>query len=110
MAEAHPEVRGALGQYATSTDSEGFAHKSAVLEQHCKDVGRDSPRSRSANYNVVIGENAAEVADKLDWIEAHYAKVLPHKAGRSVASSSAVPSWARPSRSSRSSTSCTAAG
>lgn len=72
------------GDYANiASDPAGFAHKSAVLEQHCKDVGRDFGEiTRSANYNVVIGENQAEIDEKLDWIEAHYAKVLPHRAAQ----------------------------
>ncbi len=70
------------GQYANiAGDPEGFAHKSAILAQHCKDVGRDFGEiTRSANYNVIIGETAAEVADKLNWVESHYAKVIPHRA------------------------------
>ncbi|PZR55491.1 LLM class F420-dependent oxidoreductase [Xylanimonas oleitrophica] len=64
-----------------SGDPEGFAHKSSVLEAHCKDVGRDFGEiTRSANYNVVIGENQAEVDDKLAWIEAHYRKHTPEHA------------------------------
>ncbi|AKU16188.1 LLM class F420-dependent oxidoreductase [Luteipulveratus mongoliensis] len=52
---------------------EGFVAKSAILEQHCKDVGRDfGSIVRSANYNVFIGENAQEVQDRLDWLEEHY--------------------------------------
>ena len=60
---------------------EGFAHKSEVLRGHCEDLGRDFDSiTRSANYNVVIGETEKDVADKLDWIHAHYAKTVPSKA------------------------------
>jgi len=60
---------------------EGFTHKSAVLEQHCRDLGRDFAEiTRTANYNVVIGTTAADVAAKLEWIEAHYRAVLPDRA------------------------------
>ncbi|NNH24013.1 LLM class F420-dependent oxidoreductase, partial [Pseudokineococcus marinus] len=39
---------------------EGFAHKSSVLEGHCRDLGRDYAEiTRSANYNVVIGRDEA---------------------------------------------------
>ena len=45
---------------------EGFDHKSDLLRGHCADVGRDLDSIvRSANYNVVIGENEAEVEDRL---------------------------------------------
>ena len=45
---------------------EGFAHKSEVLAGHCRDLGRDfASITRSANYNVVIGRDDVEVADRL---------------------------------------------
>jgi alkanesulfonate monooxygenase SsuD/methylene tetrahydromethanopterin reductase-like flavin-dependent oxidoreductase (luciferase family) len=54
---------------------EGFAAKSAILEQHCKDVGRDfGSIVRSGNYNVVIGETEKDVQDRLAWIEDSYRK------------------------------------
>ena len=64
---------------------EGFAHKSAVLEQHCKDIGRDFGEiTRSADYNVVIGENQAEIDDRLAWVEAHYRKWAPEHADEQI--------------------------
>ena len=60
---------------------EGFAHKSAVLAQHCRDRGRDFAEiTRSANYNVVIGATQADVDDKLAWIGAHYRAIVPQRA------------------------------
>jgi F420-dependent oxidoreductase-like protein len=60
---------------------EGFRHKSQVLAGHCRDLGTDFEAiTRSANYNIVIAENEAGVADRLDWIRDHVAKVLPEKA------------------------------
>jgi F420-dependent oxidoreductase-like protein len=57
---------------------EGFQHKSEVLAGHCRDLGRDFDEiTRSANYNVVIGRDEAEVQERLDWIRAQYSKVLP---------------------------------
>lgn len=44
---------------------EGFAHKSAVLARHCADIGRDPATIvRSANYDVIIGADEAEVAGR----------------------------------------------
>jgi len=44
---------------------EGFAHKSDVLRKHCADIGRDFDEIvRSANYDVVVGRDEAEVADR----------------------------------------------
>ncbi len=64
-------------EYAAYTNFDGtldgFRHKSAILEDHCRDLGRDYGEIvRSANYNVVIGRDEAEVAERLEWIEDHY--------------------------------------
>jgi alkanesulfonate monooxygenase SsuD/methylene tetrahydromethanopterin reductase-like flavin-dependent oxidoreductase (luciferase family) len=62
-------------QYAQYTNFdgsfEGFAHKSAILEQHCQDLGRDfTSIVRSANYNVVIGETESAVQERLSAMRA----------------------------------------
>jgi F420-dependent oxidoreductase-like protein len=64
-------------QYADYTNfdgsPEGFRHKSAVLRDHCRDVGRDFDEIvRSANYNVVIGRDEREVENRLAWIREQY--------------------------------------
>lgn len=68
-------------RYASYTNfdgsPEGFRHKSAVLADHCRDLGRPFDQIvRSANYNVVIGRDDAEVAERLDAIEARFVPVL----------------------------------
>ncbi|MBD7979946.1 LLM class F420-dependent oxidoreductase [Oerskovia merdavium] len=64
---------------------EGFAHKSDVLRGHCEAIGRPfEDITRSANYNVVIGETEADVEDRLRWIGEHYAKTVPAKAEQTV--------------------------
>ncbi|QDB79230.1 LLM class F420-dependent oxidoreductase [Georgenia wutianyii] len=60
-------------QYADYTNfdgtPEGFAHKSAILAEHCREVGTDVERiTRSSNYNVAIGRDEAEVQDRLDQL------------------------------------------
>lgn len=74
------------GQYTNFDGTpEGFAHKSAVLEQHCRELGRDFGEiTRSANYNVVIGETQAQVDDKLAWIGEHYRATVPGRADEMV--------------------------
>ena len=67
-------------QYADYTNfdgsPEGFSHKSALLAEHCSAQGTDFARIvRSANYNTVIGATEAEVAERLDAIEA---RVTPY--------------------------------
>ncbi|HEU5007988.1 MAG TPA: LLM class F420-dependent oxidoreductase [Jatrophihabitantaceae bacterium] len=57
---------------------ETFRHKSEILAEHCKAVGRDFGEIvRSGNYNVVIGETDKDVRDKLAWIVAHYEPLVP---------------------------------
>ena len=52
---------------------EGFAAKSEILRGHCADVGRDFGEiTRSANYNVVIGETETDVEDRLQWMAEHF--------------------------------------
>src|SRR4051794_1701271 len=56
---------------------ETFAHKSAILAGHCKDLGRDFDEIvRSANYNVVIGRDQAEIDARLARIEDQYRQYL----------------------------------
>ncbi len=54
---------------------EGFAHKSEVLAGHCADVGRDPAEiTRTANYNVAIGETEKEVDDRLAFLHDRMAR------------------------------------
>jgi F420-dependent oxidoreductase-like protein len=69
-------------KYADYTNFDGtpetFRHKSEVLAQHCRDLGRDFGEiTRTADYNVVIGESEKDVKDRLDWIVDHYSKLVP---------------------------------
>ena len=71
-------------QYAQYTnfagDPEGFTHKSEVLRGHCERLGTDFDSIvRSSNYNVVIAATGAEVADRLDAIEARVRPYLGEK-------------------------------
>jgi F420-dependent oxidoreductase-like protein len=57
---------------------ETFKRKSEILEQHCREVGRDFGEiTRTTNYNVVIGATEKDVRDKLAWIVAHYEPLVP---------------------------------
>jgi F420-dependent oxidoreductase-like protein len=69
-------------QYAQYTNFDGrvkaFTHKSQVLAGHCKDLGRDFDEIvRSANYNTVIGENEADVADRIARARARWEPLVP---------------------------------
>ena len=55
---------------------EGFTRKSELLRGHCADVGTDFDAIvRSANYNVAIGRDAAEVEQRLQDAKA---RLVPH--------------------------------
>ena len=67
-------------QYANYTNFSGkpeeFEHKSEILRGHCETLGTDFDAIvRSANYNVIIADTDAEVADR---IEAVRARLLPY--------------------------------
>jgi F420-dependent oxidoreductase-like protein len=69
-------------QYAQYTNfdatPENFRRKSEILEQHCRDVGRDFGEiTRTSNFNVVIAATEKDVQDKLDWIDDHYRPLVP---------------------------------
>ncbi len=67
--------------YADYTNFSGapeeFTRKSAMLEAHTQEIGRDfGSIVRSANYNCVIGSSEAEVEDRLRAIEARMVPYL----------------------------------
>lgn len=58
-------------EYADYTNFDGtpetFEHKSGVLAEHCREIGRDYDEIvRSANYNVIIGANQKDIDGKLE--------------------------------------------
>jgi len=69
-------------QYTNFTsEPDGFAHKSQILAEHCKDVGTDYDAIvRSANVNAVIGASEADVADRLARIRARQVSVADEAA------------------------------
>ena len=81
--EGDVEDRGAsYAQYTNfSSEPDVFAHKSQVLADHCRDVGTDYDAIvRSANFNAVIGESEADVADRIARIRAKQVAVANEKA------------------------------
>jgi alkanesulfonate monooxygenase SsuD/methylene tetrahydromethanopterin reductase-like flavin-dependent oxidoreductase (luciferase family) len=54
------------------SDAAGFRHKSQVLAEHCRELGTDFDAiTRSANYNVILGETEKDVQDRLAWMKDH---------------------------------------
>lgn len=77
---------------------EGFRRKSAILADHCHDVGRD-PASivRSANYNVAVGETDADVEERLTILAARLATHLsPSRVEQQVTSYRGLPGVGTP--------------
>ncbi|ORA27335.1 LLM class F420-dependent oxidoreductase [Mycobacterium aquaticum] len=64
-------------QYTNFTsEPDGFAHKSQILAEHCKDVGTDyGAIVRSANFNAVVGTSESDVAERLARIRARQVPV-----------------------------------
>ena len=63
-------------KYASYTNfdgtPEGFVRKSEILAGHCRDLGTDYDAiTRSANYNVILGETEKEVQDRIAWLKDH---------------------------------------
>jgi F420-dependent oxidoreductase-like protein len=72
-------------KYASYTNFDGtpevFRHKSAVLAEHCRDIGRDFGEiTRSADYNVIVGATQSEVDDRLAFVRDHYTRHAPERA------------------------------
>lgn len=64
----------------------GFRHKSQLLEEHCRTVGRDFGEiTRTANYNVLIGATEAEVADRVARFTDHFRRALGEQRGQEYA-------------------------
>jgi F420-dependent oxidoreductase-like protein len=68
-------------KYASYTNFTGtpeeFTHKSEVLRGHCEMLGRDFDAiTRSSNFNTVVGTDEADVARRLDAIEARLTPFL----------------------------------
>jgi len=68
-------------KYADYTNFGGtldsFIEKSAVLERHCENVGRDfTDITRSVNFNVLIGSSTADVDAEVARLYSHYGSVI----------------------------------
>jgi F420-dependent oxidoreductase-like protein len=78
-------------QYASYTNFNGtaeeFTHKSNVLRGHCEKLGRDfAAITRSSEFHTVVGVDEADVARRLDVIEARLAPYLgPEKTAKLIA-------------------------
>ena len=80
-------------QYTNFTsEPEGFAHKSRMLAEHCRDVGTDYDKIvKSANFNAVIGESESDVADRIARIRARQVPVAGEAAVDAMLSTMSAP-------------------
>jgi F420-dependent oxidoreductase-like protein len=77
-------------KYAQYTNFEGtldvFRRKSEILAGHCRNLGTDFDAiTRTADYNIVIGESERDVDDRLAWLaDLHGRHVAPGKVENSL--------------------------
>jgi alkanesulfonate monooxygenase SsuD/methylene tetrahydromethanopterin reductase-like flavin-dependent oxidoreductase (luciferase family) len=80
-------------QYTNFTsEPDGFAHKSQVLADHCRDVGTDfGAIVRSANINAIVGTSEADVKDRLERVRARMSPLAGEAATDAMLSSMNTP-------------------
>jgi F420-dependent oxidoreductase-like protein len=80
-------------QYTNFTpEPEAFARKSAILAQHCRDVGTDfGAIVRSANFNAVIGTSEADVQDRLRRVRDRMVGYVPEGAADAMIAGTSGP-------------------
>ncbi|CAN5395978.1 LLM class F420-dependent oxidoreductase [soil metagenome] len=87
------KIAAKYAQYTNFTsEPEGFAHKSTVLAEHCRDVGTDFDAIvRSANINPVLGTSDADVKDRLARIRSRLAGAAGDAAADGMIASMSTP-------------------
>jgi F420-dependent oxidoreductase-like protein len=87
------KIAAKYAQYTNFTsESEGFVHKSKVLEDHCAEVGTDyGAIVRSANFNAVVGSSEADVADRIERIRARQSAKVDPEAVEAMLSTTSSP-------------------
>jgi F420-dependent oxidoreductase-like protein len=87
------KIAAKYAQYTNFTsEPEGFAQKSQILADHCRDVGTDyGAIVRSANINPVLGTSDADVKDRLARIRGRIAPVAGDDAADGMVASMSAP-------------------
>ncbi len=80
-------------QYTNFTsEPDGFAHKSEVLADHCRDVGTDfGAIVRSANINAVVGTSESDVKDRLARVRSRISGLTGDAAADAMLNSMSTP-------------------
>ena len=87
------KIAAKYAQYTNFTSElEGFAHKSQVLAEHCRDVGTDFDAIvRSANINTVVGSSEADVTHRLGRVRDRVAAFIGEAAADAMLGSMNTP-------------------
>ncbi|MGK2881388.1 MAG: LLM class F420-dependent oxidoreductase [Mycobacterium sp.] len=87
------KIAAKYAQYTNFTaEPDGFAQKSAILGQHCRDVGTDYDAIvRSSNVNVVVGGSEAEVAERMGRIRAQLTALVGEGAAHAMITNMTAP-------------------
>ena len=87
------KIAAKYAQYTNFTsEPEGFAHKSQVLAEHCRDVGTDFDAIvRSANLNTVVGTSEADVKARLDRVRTRISGLTGEAAADAMINSMSSP-------------------
>jgi len=87
------KIAAKYAQYTNFTaEPEGFAHKSKVLAEHCRNVGTDFDAIvRSANINTVLGTSDADVKDRLARVRTRLAGAAGAAAADGMIASMSAP-------------------
>lgn len=80
-------------QYTNFTsEPDGFAHKSQVLADHCRDVGTDfGSIVRSANINAVVGTSGDDVKKRLKQVRSRISALTGEPAADAMLDSMSTP-------------------
>ena len=78
------KIAAKYAQYTNFTsEPDGFAHKSQVLAEHCREVGTDFDAIvRSANVNAIIGTSTDDVKERVGRHRDRLAGVRRRAGGR----------------------------
>jgi alkanesulfonate monooxygenase SsuD/methylene tetrahydromethanopterin reductase-like flavin-dependent oxidoreductase (luciferase family) len=71
------KIAAKYAQYTNFTsEPDGFAHKSQVLEEHCREVGTDfGAIVRSANVNAILGRTEGDVEQRIQRVRDRLAAI-----------------------------------
>jgi alkanesulfonate monooxygenase SsuD/methylene tetrahydromethanopterin reductase-like flavin-dependent oxidoreductase (luciferase family) len=87
------KIAAKYAQYTNFTaEPEGFAHKSQVLAEHCREVGTDFDAIvRSANVSAIIGSSADDVTQRIQRVRDRLAGVCGDAAADAMMATVSAP-------------------